>query len=61
MNYLKEVVIVLVGLYLILLCRRASGDQVSMRSRNDRSKISFLTRVSQVIRDIYSQRPFVFY
>lgn len=38
MNYLKEVIILLLGLYLNLLCRRVSGEQVSISSLKDRSE-----------------------
>ncbi len=44
MNYLKEVVILLLGPFLILLCRRVSGEQVSIRSLQDRSEdIKYIT------------------
>lgn len=64
MNYFKEAVILLLGPYLILLCRGVSSDQVSMRSLKEWSKKKqkqiFLTSVSEATRDIYSPRPFVF-
>ncbi|XP_073685085.1 sex hormone-binding globulin [Garra rufa] len=62
MNYPKEVVILLLGLNLILLCRRVSGDQISGKGiinlAHRQTKWSPLAQTSANLSDVTSIRSF---
>ncbi|XDV44524.1 hypothetical protein PO909_012789 [Leuciscus waleckii] len=62
MNYLKEAVILLLGLSLILRCRRVAGDQISGKGvvnlAHRQSKWTPLMRTSANLSDITSIRSF---
>uniref|UniRef100_A0A673FXF2 Sex hormone-binding globulin n=1 Tax=Sinocyclocheilus rhinocerous TaxID=307959 RepID=A0A673FXF2_9TELE len=62
MDYLKELVILLLGPYLILLCRRVSGEQISGKGvinlAHRQSKWTPLMQTSANLSDITSIRSF---